>query len=284
MTKRIPNFWKLKVDEPDRLYSLFLCKLMLKEQNERILQVCRIIRRYAARGPGGKEALCTFMYEREALFMLGKLDVALKQARLRDCVRYGRPLDYAHHQWDEKDPFEGYWLIYTLAPLHYYNGLYELGCQLYETGLGYWFNQCKQVSYEWLWNIVPRRKTPGFLQTVTLAMFYCKLGKDLRDWKVFAECFPPRLYRVVGISKTALRDDPRLLRALMTRIRQIQQANRPYCTSGVSRGIHDIIATPEQIRRAHERISRKALKEKPERRERSDHFDKKLMEYFPELR
>lgn len=287
MPPRLPDLWKLKLDDAEILYERYLCQLMINDQNVRTVQACRAIRRYAARGPGSQCGLLTFRYELEALCTMDQLDAALKQARLRDRIKYGKTLNYAKHQWDEADGVEGYWLIYTMAPLHYYNQRYQLGCHLLETGLGFWFNHDNPNSYEWLSKIVPLREDWRYLQTASLTMFYRKLGKDLRTWKHwnrFVDGFPARFYRVVGISKSELRDDPKLLRDLMKRIRHICHENRSCYVSGCSNGIHDIIDTPQQIKRFHERILLQKQRQRFARGERRASNDQRLMELFPELR
>lgn len=61
----IPDLWRAQRGNKlaVRLYNLFLCHLLIKRAHERIVEVCPIIRRFAARGPGRSEGGFTFSIE-----------------------------------------------------------------------------------------------------------------------------------------------------------------------------------------------------------------------------
>lgn len=86
------------------------------------------------------------MFEQDALVELGKFKLALRQAQLCDRIYYGKRPDYRQISSSNLDPMETYWLIYTLAPLHYCNGHHETARQLLELGLGFWLYHCSQIS------------------------------------------------------------------------------------------------------------------------------------------
>ncbi|MFT3878276.1 MAG: hypothetical protein QM703_01290 [Gemmatales bacterium] len=115
MTKHILNLWKMKLRADDRdpgtLYALYLCNLVLKDQADRAIEACRVIRRYAIQGPGIKEVFFTFSNEFHSLITLGRLDEALRQARSRDRIVYGH-CDYSRLVWKEDS---GTWPIIDVA-------------------------------------------------------------------------------------------------------------------------------------------------------------------------
>lgn len=54
-TPPIPDLWKLNEEKADAFYSMLLIRLAIKDKHERIIQVCRTIRRHAAKGLEGKQ-------------------------------------------------------------------------------------------------------------------------------------------------------------------------------------------------------------------------------------
>lgn len=290
MTPRMPNLWKMKLEaddyEPGTLYRLYICQLMLNEEYDRIIEACRIIRRYAFSGPGVIEGLFTFDFEMNCLLLQGRLDIALRQARLRDQAYYGHS-DYSNLVWKEDT---GQWPIYTVAPLHYFHKMYELGRHILESGLEPFFKNDWQSSYYWFTQIAPLHKNPKSIYQVTLAMFYHKLGRDLREWKhwnAFIDGFPNKFFTVIQIGKESLRANPKLLQKVVARIRTIHRINKPYYTSGPGQVIEDIIESPIQIRKRHDQRLKEAQESKESKRERAQHrrqCDRRLKELFPELR
>lgn len=291
MAKRIPNLWKMKLKADDRdpgtLYRLYFCQLMLQENYERMVEACRTIRRYGMNGLKLEEWLFTFEYEVDSLIWLGRLDIALRQARARDRAYYGH-CDYARLVWKEDS---GMWPIYKVAPLHYCHGQFKLGCHILESALEPWFNNNWQSSYYWFGQIAPIHKKPNSIYQFTLAMFYHKLGKDLREWKqwnAFIDGFPEKFFTVLKIGKEELRNDSKLLPKVISRIDEIQKKNRPYYTSGGGgQSIEDIIESPRHIKRRHDQLL-KEYHETPEAKRKRDEMsrklDQRLAELFPELR
>lgn len=293
MTKRIPNLWKMNLKPDDRdpgtLYGLYLCGLMLKDQYDRVAEACRIIRRYAIKGPGIKEAFFTFSNKYHSLITLGRLEEALRQARSRDRTVYGH-CDYSRLVWKEES---GTWPIICVAPLHYWLGRYELGCHILEAALEPWFNNDCKSSYYWFTQIAYPHKNhrAKVFYPVSLAMFYHKLGKDLQEWKhwnAFIDGFPNQFFTVLKIGKKGLRNDSKLLPKVISRIGEIQKKNQPYYTScGGGQSIEDIIESPRQIKQRHDQYLKENHQTKEAKRERTDsrrQLDQRLVELFPELR
>ncbi|MFT3878275.1 MAG: hypothetical protein QM703_01285 [Gemmatales bacterium] len=180
-----------------------------------------------------------------------------------------------------------------LPPLHYWLGRYELGCHILESALEPWFNNDWQSSYYWFTPIThqPRKHKATLFYPVSLAMFYHKLGKDLRDWKqwdAFIDGFPEKFFTVLKIGKKELRNDSNLLPKVISRIGKIQKKNRPYYTSGDGgQSIEDIIESPRQIKRRHDKLLKERHESEEEKRERAKvrrKLDQRLVELFPELR
>jgi len=292
MTQRIPNLWKMKLKaddrEPGTLYALYLCGLMLKDQDDRVIEACRVIRRYALKGPGIKEAFFTFSQEYHSLITLGRLEEALRQVRRRDRIVYGHS-DYSRLVWKEDS---GTWPIICVAPLHYWLGRYELGCHILEAALEPWFNNDWKSSYYWFTQIAhqPRRHKARAFYPVSLAMFYHQLGKDLHDWKqwnAFIDGFPEKFFTVLKIGKEELRSDSKLLPKVISRIGEMQKKNRPYYTSGGGgQSMEDIIESSRQIKRRHDLLLKENRQTQEEKRERAKvrrKLDQRLAELFPEL-
>ncbi len=269
-TPPIPDLWKVNEEKAYAFYSMLLIRLAIKEKHERIIQVCRTIRRHAAKGPGRKAALFTFMFERDALVELGKFDVALRQAQLRDRIYYGKRPDYKQISCSNLDPMETYWLIYTLAPLRYCNGHYETARLLLELGLGFWLNSCKQISYFWFWKVALSRPSKLFPTQVSLSQIYRKLGRELHswnDWGKFAQGFTPKFYHTFGITRKQLSADATLLKDVAKRIRERLAAGLPCDFSLPAKITGEDTPTTEA-----------------QRQERRMETDRKLKELFPELR
>lgn len=260
---------------------------MLQENYDRMVEACRTIRRYGLNCLDVKEWLFTFEYEVDSLIWLGRLDIALRQARSRDRAYYGH-CDYARLVWKEDS---GMWPIYKVAPLHYCHEQFELGCHILEAALEPWFNNNWQSSYYWFRQIAPVYKKPNSIYQFTLAMFYHKLGKDLQEWKhwnAFIDGFPDQFYTVLKIGKKDLRNDSKLLPKVISRIGEIQKKNRPYYTSGGGGdSIEDIIESPRQIKKRHDQLIKERHETQQAKQERAQNrrlLDQRLAELFPELR
>jgi hypothetical protein len=75
MTSAVPDLWRAG-DDALRLYELYLIRLLMNDLHDRIISACRIIRRYAARGPGRQEGLFTFSWEIDSLCALQQYEAA----------------------------------------------------------------------------------------------------------------------------------------------------------------------------------------------------------------
>ena len=280
MRPRIPDLWA-SGEDAERLYSLFLLQLWMTGHHDRVITAARRIRQYATHGPGPKAALFTYHFEIDVLCELGRFREAWRQQRQKDRSYFGRSIDYARHQWPDE---LGHQLLYSTGPLLFFTGQYELGRHLMECGLEVWFRGGRPSSYDWLHRVITNGTRPILPAHVSLWHFYQKLHRDLgqwRHWESYVDGFPDQFFRAIGVHRDALRKDAGLLRKISRRIREIMDER---CTSGCTQGIEDIVGKASEVRRWHQKLLKKRKSGEPARRERSDHFDNKLLELFPELR
>lgn len=279
MAWRIPDLWRLREDAA-RLYQLYFCRLWLNRMHSRVVEACRQIRRYAARGPGAKAGLFTFSYEIESLCELKQYSKAWRRLRLREEIVHGKRFDLRRRQWTTNDAHE---LAFSYAPVLYFLGRFRLGCFLMETSLGVWFREKKKVSYEIANHVLNGTKKPWHRCGVTLSHFYARLGKDLRawrDWEAFVHGFHPKLFRLGGVRRDELLEDPDKLEGFLDRLNQIQ-AQRTTC--GVWGGQRDLIENVTQVKRRQKATQKQLDESKEQIKPTRERMDVKLRELFPEL-
>ena len=243
--KQLPDLWKQGADA-ERLYQLFLARLQANDADELVIDACRRIRRYAARGPGLRAAAFTFFFEINALVKRKSYRIAWRQMQLRDKVIRGRRVAPELRKWSPKDYSE---LRYSYAPLMYFLGRYEAGSRFLETALRFWYARPRANSYDVLFDVYNTDAEPDALPRVTLSHFYCHLGRDLDEWDLwptFVRGFAAPLFRISGIERRALLSDPSLLSDFFTKLVQVRSART---TSGVSRGQADIVESAEKVKR-----------------------------------
>lgn len=280
MPQSVPDLWRRKEDAT-RLYQLYLCRLQLNHLHERAISACRQIRRHASRGPGASEGLFTFSFEIDSLCDLQNYEAAWRQLRRRDGIILGERLDLARRDWSVSD---GWGLASYYAPLLFFRGRYQLGCKLLETWLGFWFKGKAIRSSDILFHVYNGHAEPRNRCHVTLAHFYDRLGKRLRDWEhweAFVNGFHPRLFGLAGIRREDLLVDSGNLAAFFDRLRSLRKERT---TSGVGGSQSDLLDSAAKVRKRQQATQRRLDDFKGRIRPTKDRTNRKLVQLFPELR
>lgn len=276
MAQHLPNLWRAHEDAV-RLYPTYLTRLFMNGLHEKVIAACRQIRRYAARETGIKEGLFTFHFEIDALCAQKQFGAAWRQLRKREVILFGKRLDLAHHAWSPEDGFD---LPFYYAPLLYFRGQYRLGCALLETWLGFSIHGNKMNSHEMLYYVYKGDKEPWDRYGVTLKHFYNRLGKDLAEWRhwpEFVNGFPPRLYRLTGVSRADMLRDASLLPFFFDNLLTVPR------TSGSKLSLADLVDVPAQARRRQDQAEKDMTQFMQQSGSKRKQFDGKLLEWFPEL-
>src|SRR5262245_23149612 len=95
--------------------------------NERVVNICSQIRRYAARGPGRIAGAFTIHLEIDALCELQEYRAAWRRLRLQEEIVFGERLDLRRRKWSIAD---GPAIENQYAPLLFFLGRYHQGCAL----------------------------------------------------------------------------------------------------------------------------------------------------------
>ncbi|MBI1899770.1 MAG: hypothetical protein HYS13_01490 [Planctomycetia bacterium] len=280
MRSRIPDLWRMKEDA-HRLYQLYLSRLQSIGCHERVVAACRQIRRYAARGPGMKEALFTFSIEIEALCDLRRYQAAWRAERRREEIVCRKRLDLRRRKWSAKDV----WVLrYDFWQLLYFLGRYRVGCAMLESALRYSLRKTPGRSYDLFYYVFNDEVNPTHRCRVTLKHFYDRLGRGLHewnDWNAFVDGFHPRLFQLAKVGRERLRADPSLLEAFERSLRTLQKQRT---ISRITRGQQDLVERPARVRKWQKATAaaRKKFEQaiQPTRAE----FEATLLKLFPELR
>jgi hypothetical protein len=246
MKTRIPNLF-LKCDgEQD--YHHYLSRMMLDGSPERIIQVCRRIRAYAAQGPGVEAGLFTYFYEIDALCKTGKYAVAWRQLLQRDRTLRGAGFDYKSSSWSRKDCHD---LLFRYGPLLYLTGHSLEAAAILEKALEF---KCHGTngSYDAMYKVANEDPEPTNHYRVTLLHCYRRLGRPLSDWtgwRSFVMGMNPRLFRMAKIARESMLVAPGLLVDFQTRLRQIL-AERTQGSGGTC-GICDLLDSPSKVKKRH---------------------------------
>jgi|GEM_PF-3255550 len=246
MKARIPNLFRKCDGEQD--YQLYLSRLMLNGDQNKIIQVCRRIRAYAAKGPGMKAGVFTFFYEHNALCKLGNYAVAWRQLLQRDRIRRGAGFDYKSYSWRRGDAHS---LRHEYGPLLYLTGRFSDAAASFEKALG--FMCCgENGSYEAMYTVANDDSEPTNHYRITLLHCYRRLGRPLSDWprwRSFVMGMNPRLFRLARVARDRMLADPGLLIEFQTRLRRILEERTQ--GSGVTWGICDLLDSPSTVRKRH---------------------------------
>jgi hypothetical protein len=164
--------------------------------------------------------------------------------------RFGKKQDPAKHRWKADDCDR---LLYY-GPLLHLRAQYQLGCRLVERALSM-KPRSKGWSFEMLWHVY-RPSRPAGIDGVALVHFYSAVGRSLTDWRLwarFVDDLHPKLLRMSGVSRSALKADPALMAPLFRWIRRIagpdglaRESSRP---SGEGEREHPAIRRGPEARR-----------------------------------
>lgn len=244
---QLPNLFKgpQKVPSAQQLYQIFLSRLSTSGRSERVVSVCREIRRYAKSAGKPKAAAFTYFWEMEAHGQKRDFEAMWRSLRAEERLRLGGQFRIASHCWTQSEHHD---LICRYAPLLYLRGRYKVGCRLMETALEMTSHR-KNWSFDWLWHVYKPLRTPSSVYGVTLAHFYAALDRRLSDWKqwsTFLDGFDSKLFRSSGIAKEALRKNPRLIKSFFEWI-VAERRNRLF--TGTADGERDLVESPAKVRR-----------------------------------
>jgi hypothetical protein len=99
MTARLPNLFRTDPSNASRYYQLFLAQLQVEDRHEDLIAMCRRIRRLATPEYDPRNLQVFYLMEIDALCELRRFDIAWRQLRAAERLRWGRSLDLQIHQW-----------------------------------------------------------------------------------------------------------------------------------------------------------------------------------------
>ena len=270
----VPNLFD-REDDARRLYSLYLIRLQMRGDYDRVIDACGQIRKHAAATVGVKSALFTFDFEDESLCHAQRFDTAWERLRERERIVHGRTLELVAHSWTAGD---AQILKYHYCPLLYFRRQYNLGCQLLETALGFKM-QANESSYDLLHHVYKPDEEPVDKYQVSLRHFYDALGKDLTDWQhweSFVNGFHSRLFDLARIDRDDLHTDAALLYPFFTRL-MAERDNRLF--SGATMGESDLTDPPDKVAESQREIHGKF---NAAMRSTQPRIDEILRKHFPD--
>jgi hypothetical protein len=279
MPGKLPNLWRIGEDAT-RLYEMYLLRMQMQGQHDRVVTASRTIRRYAARGPGANAGLFTFSFEIDALCALQNYRAAWRQLRLREVITFGRRLDLATRKWSKTDESDAL-LQFYYAPLLYFLGRYQLGCVLLERALSLWCNNRKVRSFDYMFRVYNGDSEPANRYRVTLSHFYARLGQCLDQWqywKRFVFGFHPRLFRLSGVDRELLLAHADQLPIFFDSLMEIRERRT---TSGIASGQSDLVDSAAKVKKRQQAYQRKLKDSEKRIKPMREYFDRKLRELFP---
>ena len=276
--RSIPDLWRIKEDA-QRLYQLYLGRLMMSGAHERVVEASRRIRRHAARGPGREAGVFTFWFEVDALCDLKQYQTAWRQLRRWEEIALGRRIDLRRQTWPAD---ELAWFEYEHIPLLYFMGRYREGCRLLEAILDSRLDEPRARSYDVLFRIYNGDKEPADRCRVTLTHFYSRLGKDLLRWprwEEFVNGLDSRLFRLAAIRREELLADPRRLTPFYKRLMAIRDERM---TSGTTSGERDLTDSAAKVRKRQDGVQETRRQFNESYKARRKVLNAKLRDIFPE--
>jgi hypothetical protein len=277
-----PNLFKSALDLKGIrwYYENFLVRLQTANRHQRIIEVCRQIRRFAiaARLQREPQVLFTYVWETQAHGGLGDFESMWRVLRAWEKPVFGRSLNLLTHRWRSHD--DSHQFIFYYVPVLYMRGNYRLGCKLMEKALGIAARR-KGWSFEMLWHVYKPIARPTRTYDVTLSHFYIALRRDLREWQLwrrFVNDFHPKLLRGSQISRLDLENDPALLEPLFA---SVVAERRRRLSSGTTHGLRDLTESRATVRQRQAKIKKKilAIDEDPQWKD----VERRLQAVFPEL-
>lgn len=275
METRIPNLFMACDGERD--YCLYLSRLNSVGNHEKVIQVCRRIRNYAAQGPGVEAGLFTYDYEHDALCATGKYAVAWRQLLRRDRIRRGVSFVYKSYSWDSEDSHD---LQFRYGPLLYLTGRSSEAAAMIEKALEF---ECRgrDGSYEAMYTVANADPEPTHHCRVTLLHCYRRLGRPLSDWtgwRSFVTGMNPRLFRMAKIARESMLADPELLIAFQARLMTILDKRTQ--GSGCTWGICDLLDSPSKVKKRHAATIRGFKQFQEDIRTKKNQKERELVEAF----
>jgi hypothetical protein len=275
----VPNLFRTSDDAKQihRYYSLYLAKLHAAHRAQRLVEVCRSIRRFAKKHGEPKAGLFTFQYEMYAYECGGDAEAMWRLLRAWDRAAFGKTIDLASHRWNAEDAHR---LMSLYAPLLYLRAHYRLGCHLLEKALRMHFRR-KGWSFELLWHVYKPIQQPSTVYDVTLTHFYRALGRDLRDWprwNVFVDDFHSKLFGQSGVRRESLRSDPGLLKPFFEWISR-ERERRLFAHTTM--GEVDLVESAAKVKRRQTDVATKIARQVSDPRRLR--LEGKLQRIFPEL-
>jgi hypothetical protein len=275
MKFRVPNLFLAQERGED--YHLYLSNLMLQGNHKRIIQVCRRIRAYAARGPGQEAALFTYFYEHNALCELGRYSVAWRQLLRRDRICRGADFDFRSFSWSRDDSHD---LRFLYGPLLYLIGRFAEAAAMFEKALEF---EChgKNGSYETMYTVANDDAEPGKHYRVTLLHCYRRLGRPLTEWAgwlSFIKKMHPQLFRMAKIDRESMLTDPGLLINFQIKLERLLEERTQ--GSGGTWGICDLLDPPSKVRKRHAATIREIKQFQERIRSRKTKKERELAQAF----
>ena len=189
----------------------------------------------------------------------------------------GKPIDFLRHRWQPKDAHR---LLFFYAPLLYLRGRYHLGCRLLAKGIKMHARR-KGWAFDLLWHIYKPALRPATTYDVTLTHFYSALKRDLRRWELWADFvddFPAKLFRLSGVNRNSLRNDPKFLRPFFEWICE-ERKHRLFTHRTI--GVIDLLDSPTKVEQRQTATAKKIARaaNDPQRKK----LEEKITKTFPEL-
>jgi len=270
----------------ERLYARLWMELRQRRRWDEIVGMCRRVRGYWACSRRGESPRYLIGWEIDALLSLGLPEQAFRQYRRWLTAPPRRHRLRSLDQRLKRDPTG---VLFQETTVLYASGRFEEGRRALEAWLRMALDSIGRRKAPWtaygllyhLENGLPEPNEGG----PTLAHFYRKL--DLRldawaDWGRWVEALEPGLFRVAGVSRRALSEDPARLPRFVSALET--QRRRRTRGSGVSFGQRDLLEKASAVRRRHEKVQarRQAHARRTERRRQQ--LEAKWASYFGALK
>jgi hypothetical protein len=283
----VPNlFLRERPMMAERLYARLWMELRQRRRWGEIVQMCRRVRGHWMRSRRGESPRYLIGWEIDALIAIGLPEQAFRQYRRWLAAPSRRERLRTLEQRLKRDPMG---ILFQETSVLYASGRFEEGGRTFEAWLRMALDSIGRRKAGWtaygllhhLENGLPEPNEGG----PTLAHFYRKLDRHLdawADWPRWVEALEPGLFRVAGISRRALREDPTRLAQFVSALET--QRRRRTRGSSVTFGQRDLLEKASAVRRRHERVQarREAHARRMERRREQLHA--KWARYFGALK
>lgn len=155
--RQIPNLFRGgDARKAVQTYEMFLARLAVLGRHQRIVEVCRKIRRFAAASGDKTVGAFTDFAEKQAPNRLQNWTTLWRALRAYEAAFYGRRLDLKKRRWKGK----GFEILFYYGPRLYFRREYRFGCKLFEKALSDAASQRKNGSIPFGMFINPRPLPP----------------------------------------------------------------------------------------------------------------------------